>query len=171
MLQRLAAHAEAAAAQHGVHSMQAQAALDVCLHMAEGMSGLLEACCRDREAGEPAPAWLASLLRLYSLVPDAGGSGSGAANGGAAPPPPLTILHADFLSSFCQLGPLAMPLLLPMAQPGAAHQQQQQQGLMHLVLRQALRALSSQSRTADVAAGSTQDVAEQAANALRVLCR
>lgn len=51
------------------------------------------------------------MLRLYALVPEAGGS-SGA---------PLTILHADLLASWASLGRLVMPLLQ------ASHQHQQQE--------------------------------------------
>ena len=43
--------------------------------------------------------------------------------------------------------------------------------MQQLVLGLALRALSGCPRTADVAAGSTEDVVEEAAVALRMLCR
>lgn len=59
----------------------------------------------------------AGLLRLYSLVPDVDGFRSQA----GPSPPPLTILHADLLASFTQLGPFVMPLLQ------TSQQQQQQQ--------------------------------------------
>ena len=45
------------------------------------------------------------------------------------------------------------------------------QALFQLVLSQALRALSSPHKTPDVAAGSTEDVAERGAHAIRILCR
>lgn len=56
---RLAAHAQDAAARHGARSPAAQAALDVSLHLAEGLGGLLEACCSERAPGDPLPGWLA----------------------------------------------------------------------------------------------------------------
>ena len=61
MAVRLVAHAEAAAAAHGSRSRAAQAVLDVCLHVLEGMSGLLEVCCSERVAGDPLPGWLAGM--------------------------------------------------------------------------------------------------------------
>lgn len=45
------------------------------------------------------------------------------------------------------------------------------QAVLQLVVGQSLRALSSQHRTADVAPGSTEDVVERGAAALRTLCR
>lgn len=45
------------------------------------------------------------------------------------------------------------------------------QALFQLVLSQALRALSSPHKTPDVAAGSTEDVVERGAHAIRILCR
>lgn len=107
----------------------------------------------------PFHAIIAGLLRLYSLVPAADGS---AGPGGDLAP--LTILHADLLASWVALGPLLVPLL-------QASQQEQQQGVVRLVLAQALRALCSPYKSADVAAGSTEDVVERGAAALRVLCR
>lgn len=61
-MQRLVAHAEAAAARDGLGSPAGQAALDVSLHVLGGMAGLLESCCSERAAGDPLPAWLAGML-------------------------------------------------------------------------------------------------------------
>jgi len=55
---RLAAHAELAAQRHGVHSVPAQAVLDVCLLLLEGMGGLLETACSERCPRDPPPEWL-----------------------------------------------------------------------------------------------------------------
>lgn len=192
MVARLVRHADAALAQHGAGSGAAQAALDSSLHVLSGMAGLLETWCSERAAGDPPLQWLAGIvlacggscgvpwpgatacqphavscparpagfLRLYALVPEV----DGRRHAGGATAAPLTILHADLLASFCQLGPLVMPLLQGLP---TAHQR----GVVQLVLGEAVRALSNCRRTDDVAAGSTEDVVERAATTLRVLCR
>ncbi|PRW18313.1 ARM repeat-containing [Chlorella sorokiniana] len=147
-VQQLVLHAQAAVVGQGVQSVAAQAALDASLHLLGSMRGLLETA-GDWAAGQPQPAWLSGLLHLVSLVPEVPTAG-----------PLLTILHADMLGCWCQLGGVAMPLL------PAQHQQDMQQ----LVLGQALCALSDCCRTADVGAGSTDDIIERAASAVRVLC-
>ena len=59
VVRMLAAHAEGALQQHGVHSVAAQAALDSALFVLGSMSGLLEACCSERSRQDPLPDWLA----------------------------------------------------------------------------------------------------------------
>ena len=122
----------------------------------------------------------AGLLRLYSLVPQVDGSSSssqlGCSGAGLAAAAPVvtvtvTILHADLLSSFASLAPGVMPLLQA-AGEGCWR------GMEALVLAQALRGLGSGVAggtccqvSADVAPGSTSDIVERAADALRALCR
>ncbi|KAL4458064.1 hypothetical protein ABPG75_012929 [Micractinium tetrahymenae] len=165
VMRRLVAHADGAAGQHGGCSAPAAlAALDVCLLVLEGMGGLLESCCTERSARDPPPEWLEGFLRLYALVPDPpAGWEQGSPAAAPAPTQLLTILHADLLSSFAAVGHLVMPLL-------QASQQQHQQAMQQLVLSHALCALSACPRTPDVGPGSTEDVLERAAAALRMLC-
>lgn len=155
-----------------------------------------------------ATSLVAGLMRLFGMAPEAACAGSPA---GLL----LTILHADLLGCWCQVGALVMPLLQtqhqqvgtkawwartglegmhgqPLEVQDASTQLHMRsaaacgnhrlahavsnlacslQDMQQLVLGQALCALSNCSRTADVGAGSTDDVIERAANALRVLCR